>query len=124
MIINTHRMFGTPLHTVDSLVDRTIKTINVPGNISSLRDGLFYNCTFLTNITLPNILKTIGLNTFYNCSNLTTITLPINLISIAANAFTKCDKLINIQCAFDSNSSANTNSPWGAANATITYLAS
>ncbi len=48
---------------------------------------MFYRCSNLESVTLPNSLTHIGWSSFFSCSNLKTITLPTNLTYIQSGAF-------------------------------------
>ena len=63
---------------------------SVKSGTISIADETFYDCTFLTSVTLPNSVKSIGELTFYNCFNLTELTLGNSIISIGDYAFTNC----------------------------------
>lgn len=52
---------------------------------------LFYNCTTLKTVTLPNLTR-IADNTFYGCSALETLNAPYS-INVGATAFRNCTKL-------------------------------
>ena len=42
--------------------------------MTTISNGTFYNCSALTNITIPANVRTIGKDAFYNCTSLTDIT--------------------------------------------------
>ena len=66
-----------------------LKTISLGKNIETIGDdhfmgvidGVFFCCTNLSKITIPEKVKTIERNTFIGCSNLESITLPAGLTS-------------------------------------------
>ena len=66
-----------------------LKTISLGKNIETIGDdhfmgvidGVFFYCTNLSKITIPEKVKTIERNTFIGCSNLESITLPAGLTS-------------------------------------------
>ena len=60
--------------------------------------GVFSNCTSLTNVTLPSTLREIQNYTFANCTSLTTINLPsaITIIKTFAFSSTKITNDINL----------------------------
>jgi len=68
----------------------------MPSSVTNIGDGVFWGCTNLSLITLPNNLICIGQSAFYDCSGLTSITLPNNLTSIGAGAFRSCSSLTSI----------------------------
>ena len=57
---------------------------------------MFYDCTGLTNITLPNSLTNIGFNAFNGCIGLTSITIPSGVTIIGVRSFIGCTGLTNI----------------------------
>lgn len=70
-----------------------LKTISLGKNIETIGDdhfvgvidGVFFYCTNLSKITIPEKVKTIERNTFIGCSNLESITLPAGLTSFQDN---------------------------------------
>ena len=50
-----------------------IKSIAISGNIKSIGDDAFANCTSLTNIIIPNSVTSIGGGAFEDCRSLETI---------------------------------------------------
>ena len=66
----------------------------VNDRITTVKVGLFSNCTNLTTINLPEC-ATIGNYAFNDCASLTTINLP-KCTSIGGNAFANCDSLTTI----------------------------
>ena len=58
-----------------------------------LASAAFYNCTALTQVTLPSTLETIGNDAFAGCAALQTLTLPGGLKSIGSRAFQGCTAL-------------------------------
>lgn len=83
--------------------------ITFDGNISSIGNNAFYNCSCLTNITIPASVTSIGDNAFYMCSNLTSITIPENVSQIGNNVFSGCgateliikSKFIESDCTYE-----------------------
>jgi len=73
-----------------------IVTIEIPGNILSIWQYAFYDCTRLTNVTITEGITSIGDLAFFDCYNLTSITIPESMISIGVSAFFGCSSLTNI----------------------------
>ena len=65
--------------------------------VIGIGDNLFYNCTSLTSITIPESVTTIGNYAFFNCSALTSVTFPEGLTTIGNYAFTSCTGLTSIE---------------------------
>lgn len=70
--------------------------ITVLRGCTSTSHGLFYNCTNLTYVSLPESLTTIGKGTFYICPNLKKVTIPESVVEIGDRAFSGCSSLRSI----------------------------
>ena len=70
--------------------------ITFDGNVTSIGDWAFADCTSLTNITIPNSVTSIGDYAFANCTSLTSITIPSSVTSIGDQAFIYCKSLTSI----------------------------
>ena len=64
--------------------------------VTNIGDEAFYNCVYLTSITIPNSVTSIGDWAFYGCNGLTSVTIPNSLTSIGASAFSNCSGLTSI----------------------------
>lgn len=94
-----------------------IISINIPSTITEIKEGMFANCSNLSNVTLNNV-NEIGEFAFYGCkrlatvslSNVTTIrpkafmasglqsvNLPSTVSSVGIYAFADCDSLVEIK---------------------------
>jgi hypothetical protein len=67
-------------------------TVAIPTNINGLKviaigDGAFFECTSLSNVTIPGSVRDIGDSAFYYCYNLTNATLGNSVTNIEKNAF-------------------------------------
>lgn len=65
--------------------------------MTSINDYLFYNCSALTNINIPDNITSIGDYAFMFCKSLTFISIPIGVTSIGKNAFQDCTNLRSIR---------------------------
>jgi hypothetical protein len=48
----------------------SLQNINIPSNVTLIKDGSFSGCTGLISLTIPSTLTTIQNNCFTNCTNL------------------------------------------------------
>jgi len=73
-----------------------LKSIYIPDNIKSLGNQLFYNCISLTSVNIPNTVTSIGNEVFRSCSKLDNIVIPNTVTSIGEYVFFNCTSLNNI----------------------------
>ena len=73
-----------------------IKSIDIPGNIKSIKREAFSNCKKLEDITFSVGLKDIGEQAFYGCTRVEFIDFPESLTTISDGAFMDCKSLISI----------------------------
>lgn len=95
-----------------------LSSINLPNSLSSIEYRAFNNC-HLTNLDLPSSLVNIGANAFGYCP-LKSIEFTAASANVATNAFYGCSALTSIVCPWYEG--AVVGAPWGATNATVTYL--
>ena len=58
--------------------------------VTSIGNYAFYNCSGLSNISIPNSVTSIGEFAFSECRSLTSITIPNSVTSIEGAAFSNC----------------------------------
>ena len=75
---------------------RSLTSITIPDNVTSIGDYAFYECRGLTSITIPDSVTSIGERAFYNCSSLTSVTIGDGVTSIGNYAFRGCSSLTSI----------------------------
>jgi hypothetical protein len=61
-----------------------------------IESALFYGCTSLISVTIPNSVISIGVGTFDGCSKLNSITIPKSVRSIESGSFNGCSSLNSI----------------------------
>ena len=87
---NSGYAWGTDNHTLDRSL---IKKVVVEEGVSSLGEYIFWDCSSLTEVKLPNSLTTLRKECFKHCTALKSITLPDNISMIDESAFEECNAL-------------------------------
>ncbi len=64
--------------------------------VTSINDGVFYLCSHLIEIVIPDSVTSIGDYAFEGCSSLTSIVIPDSVTFISDYAFEDCSSLISI----------------------------
>ena len=73
-----------------------LTSITIPNSVTSIGGYAFSGCSGLTSIEIPNSITSIGDYAFYNCTGLTSITIPNSVKSIGGSAFRDCAGLTSI----------------------------
>mgnify|MGYP002543931583 CR=1 FL=1 len=74
----------------------SLKSITIPGSVTSIGDYAFRGCSSLTSVTIPDSVTSIGYSAFEDCKNLAKVTIPDSVTSIGASAFNGCTGLTSI----------------------------
>lgn len=77
----------------------TITSIDL-SNVKNISNGMFYGCTNLTSVTIPNSVKSINSGAFQRCTALTDVKLGDTITSIPADCFYLCTSLKNINTRY------------------------
>lgn len=80
----------------DIIIPENVTYNDVTYRITSLENGCFNDCSYLTSISLPDGITSLGKNCFYSCDKLTSISLPEGLTSLGDNCFAYCYELTSI----------------------------
>ena len=62
--------------------------------IKNIGNRGFYNCGFLTDVTIPDSVTSIGVSAFERCVSLKRIIIPDSVESIGRDAFDECDEAV------------------------------
>ena len=73
-----------------------LNIVKLGGGFNHICDYLFYNCSKLTSINIPENVTSIGRGAFEDCSGLTSINIPQNVTSIREDTFLGCSSLTSI----------------------------
>ena len=62
-------------------------------SVEKIPDGLFYDCTALTGVTIGSTVICVGNDAFYQCERLTNVVIPDSVTTIGDGAFNGCKSL-------------------------------
>ena len=79
------------------LDNQEVTNIQIPENMTSIKNYVFSGCEGLTSVSLPNSITSIGDGAFRGCINIPSISIPENLTSIGKYAFQNCSSLSSLQ---------------------------
>jgi hypothetical protein len=71
-----------------------LKSVTLPGTVTSIGNYAFYGLSGLTSITAQGV-TSVGAYSFYNCTNLSAVSLPA-ATSIGGQAFNGCTNLVTV----------------------------
>ena len=74
----------------------SLASVGIPHGVTSIGQSAFNGCSGLTNVVIPNSVTTIVDFAFGSCTGLTSITLPDSITSIRDFAFNTCTGLTSI----------------------------
>ncbi|MCD8302809.1 MAG: leucine-rich repeat domain-containing protein [Prevotellaceae bacterium] len=75
------------------VIPQTVEYNNTTYSVTSISDYAFYNCVYLTAVTIPESVTSIGYYAFEACTSLTEVTIPNSVTSIGEWAFFYCTSL-------------------------------
>lgn len=104
----------------------SLATATFEDGITRIPDYAFRECSGLVTVNIPPSATTIASYAFYSCANLTNVS-PLGgvgspMVSISSNAFASCP-LVTALTVYTAGGAALADAPWGATNATVTYIA-
>ena len=98
----------------------SLTSVTIPDSVTSIGDDAFLFCNSLTSVTIPDSVTSIGGSAFRNCSSLASITIPDSVTSIGSNVFEGCISLTSITIP-DSVTSIRSNVFFGCRSLTAIY---
>ena len=94
-IYEDHVLFNKNKTTLIAYIARE-KNYTIPNSVTTIGEGAFNGCHFLTSIKIPNSVTTIENRVFIDCKSLTSINIPNSVTTIGESAFACCRSLIRI----------------------------
>ena len=76
--------------------DKECWIIKFDGDVTTIGDSAFRECSSLTSVTIPDGVTTIGYYAFLDCRSLTSITIPDSVTTIGERAFARCESLTSV----------------------------
>ena len=94
--------------TEGAFTNALITSVNISNGIKYLDiagiaeiGAVFYDCTNLKSVTLPQSLTNIDAFIFENCPSITSVTIPANVSEITINPFINCENLTEVKVSKD-----------------------
>ena len=81
---------------LNSFAPAGLTEYTIPDGVTTIGEGVFYDCDSLTSVTITDCVTTIGGSAFYECSSLTSVTIPDSVTTIGDGAFSSCNSLISV----------------------------
>ena len=77
-------------------IPETVTFKNSNYSVTSIGDSAFYNCFWLTSVTIPNSVTSIGESAFEDCPALTSVSIDNSVTRIGESAFEDCSGLTSV----------------------------
>lgn len=86
-------MSGNPY--IRAISTATAGEVEIPAyvngrKVTSISDGAFYTCSYVSSVKIPDGVVNIGLSAFQGCSSLMSVDIPEGVVSIGYGAFQSC----------------------------------
>lgn len=84
-------------------------------SLAEIPEACFYDCTALTEVTVPSHIEAVGKAAFFGCSNLATLVVEEGVLEIRAQAFQNLSKLTSVTLpdGITCDPLAFAGTPWG-----------
>ena len=95
-IVEPHDSSAFDVNIVSNTYTNGKGVIKFDGDVTTIGNSAFYDCTSLTSVNIPDSVTSIGSDAFWGCKSLTSITIPEGVVSIGSSAFRECCNLTEI----------------------------
>ncbi|MBQ2993058.1 MAG: leucine-rich repeat domain-containing protein [Alistipes sp.] len=85
------QLFGANI--TSNTYENGVGVITFDGDVTTIGNWAFYDCSSLTSVTIPDSVTTIGYGAFYDCTALTSVTIGNSVTTIGSEAFAYCSAL-------------------------------
>ena len=86
------------IETASNTLIAGCQTTVFPNSVTSIGNGAFRGCYYLTSLTIPNSITSIGSQAFTGCIGLKSLTIPNSITVIGDYAFSHCSFLKDVYC--------------------------
>lgn len=73
-----------------------VKSVEIIGNVEEIRNGCFYECSQLEELTISDNVKILGHHSFFGCYKINNLIIPESVNSIGGQCFAYCNSLTTI----------------------------
>ena len=73
-----------------------LSNIVIPNSVANIGDGAFRGCCFLNKVVIPDSVTSIGISSFEGCSSLVSVVIPNRVTSIGISSFEGCSSLVSV----------------------------
>ena len=87
---------GAPWYSYKGIINKVV----IGYGVTTIGNCAFYDCTMLTNATIPNSVYKIGKYAFIDCANLINVSLPYSVTTIDEAAFAGCVSLTSVSIPY------------------------
>ncbi len=74
-----------------------IKRVVIEEGVTTIGSEVFYGCTNLTDVTIPNTVTRLYARVFYGCTSLESITMPDSITTVSSSIFSGCTNLTDVK---------------------------
>ena len=75
---------------------QTLKAVVIGNGVTSIGEGAFASCSYVTDVTISDSVTSIGYRAFFECSSVTGVTFPDSVTCIDDCAFQHCSNLTEV----------------------------